>query len=41
MQLLFKIYEPLIKMGNLADVYYNLGNSYYKAGEIAKAVFKL
>ena len=21
-----------------ADVYYNLGNSYYKAGEIAKAV---
>ena len=33
-----QIYESLLKNGESADVYYNLGNSYYKAGEIAKAV---
>lgn len=33
-----KIYESVLKRGESADVYYNLGNSYYKAGEIAKAV---
>lgn len=33
-----QVYEALLKDGEAADVYYNLGNSYYKAGEIAKAV---
>ena len=33
-----QIYESLLKNWESADVYYNLGNSYYKAGEIAKAV---
>lgn len=33
-----QIYESLLKNGESADVYYNLGNSYYKAGKIAKAV---
>ena len=33
-----QIYEALLKNGEAADVYYNLGNSYYKRGEIAKAV---
>ena len=33
-----QIYEALLKNGEAADVYYNLGNSYYKIGEIAKAV---
>ena len=33
-----QIYESLLKNGESADVYYNLGNSYYKIGEIAKAV---
>ena len=32
-----QIYEALLKNGEAADVYYNLGNSYYKIGEIAKA----
>lgn len=32
------IYEALLKDGEAADIYYNLGNSYYKAGDIAKAV---
>ncbi|MDD3037638.1 tetratricopeptide repeat protein [Bacteroides sp.] len=32
------IYEHLLKNGESAEVYYNLGNSYYKIGEIAKAV---
>ena len=27
-----QIYESLLKNGESADVYYNLGNSYYKAG---------
>ena len=33
-----QIYEALLKEGEAAEVYYNLGNSYYKIGEIAKAV---
>ncbi len=33
-----QIYENLLKKGEAAEVYYNLGNSYYKAGEIAKAI---
>ena len=33
-----QIYEALLKNGEAAEVYYNLGNSYYKIGEIAKAV---
>lgn len=33
-----QIYEAILKEGEAADIYYNLGNSYYKAGEIAKAV---
>lgn len=33
------LYEALLKeKGGSADVYYNLGNSYYKADQIAKAV---
>lgn len=33
-----QIYENLLKKGEAAEVYYNLGNSYYKAGDIAKAI---
>ena len=33
-----QIYEALLKNGEASEVYYNLGNSYYKIGEIAKAV---
>ena len=33
-----QIYEALLKSGEASEVYYNLGNSYYKIGEIAKAV---
>ena len=33
-----QVYETLLKNGEAADVYYNLRNSYYKIGEIAKAV---
>lgn len=33
-----QIYEDLLNIGEAADVYYNLGNSYYKAGDIAKAI---
>lgn len=33
-----QIYETLLKNGEAAEVYYNLGNSYYKIGEIAKAI---
>ncbi len=36
--LAIQIYEDLLKNGESAEVYYNLGNSYYKIGEIAKAV---
>lgn len=33
-----QIYESLLMKGESADIYYNLGNSYYKADEIAKAI---
>lgn len=33
-----QIYEALLQNGESADVYYNLGNSYYKADNIAKAI---
>ncbi len=33
-----QIYEALLKKGESAEVYYNLGNSYYKADDIAKAI---
>lgn len=33
-----QIYEDLLQQGESADLYYNLGNSYYKADNIAKAV---
>ncbi|GAE19433.1 BatE [Bacteroides pyogenes DSM 20611 = JCM 6294] len=33
-----QIYEALLMQGEAAEVYYNLGNSYYKLGEIGKAV---
>ena len=33
-----RIYEELLKQGESAEVYYNLGNSYYKTDNIAKAI---
>lgn len=33
-----QIYEELLKTGESADIYYNLGNSYYKLDNIAKAI---
>ena len=33
-----QIYENLLKKGEAAEVYYNLGNSYYKADDIARAI---
>ncbi len=33
-----QVYETLLTNGEAADLYYNLGNSYYKSGEIAKAI---
>ena len=33
-----QIYEALLNRGEAAEIYYNLGNSYYKAGDIAKAI---
>ncbi len=33
-----QIYEDLLKEGEAADIYYNLGNSYYKSDNIAKAI---
>ena len=33
-----QIYESLLRKGESSDVYYNLGNSYYKINEIAKAI---
>ena len=33
-----QIYENLLKRGEAAEIYYNLGNSYYKADDIAKAI---
>ena len=32
------VYEELLRRGESAEVYYNLGNSYYKADNIAKAI---
>ena len=31
-------YKQLLENGKHADVYYNLGNSYYKMGDIARAI---
>lgn len=33
-----QIYESLLQQGESAEIYYNLGNSYYKAGDIARAI---
>lgn len=33
-----QIYEMILRTGEYADIYYNLGNSYYKIGDIAKAI---
>lgn len=33
-----QIYEALLNKGEAAEVYYNLGNSYYKLGDVAKAI---
>ena len=33
-----QIYETLLQQGEAAELYYNLGNSYYKSNNIAKAV---
>lgn len=33
-----QIYEALLKEGEAAEIYYNLGNSYYKTNNIAKAI---
>lgn len=33
-----QIYESLLKKGEVSEIYYNLGNSYYKADDIAKAI---
>ena len=33
-----QVYEDLLQQGESAEVYYNLGNSYYKSGDIAHAI---
>lgn len=33
-----QLYESVLKNGESAEVYYNLGNSYYKHNEIAKSI---
>ena len=33
-----QIYETLLQQGEAAELYYNLGNSYYKSNNIAKAI---
>jgi tetratricopeptide (TPR) repeat protein len=33
-----RIYEDLLQQGESAEVYYNLGNSYYKSGDVARAI---
>ena len=33
-----QIYEDLLKSGEAAEIYYNLGNCYYKTKDIAKAI---
>ena len=32
------LYESILQQGQAAEIYYNLGNSYYKLGEIAKSI---
>lgn len=33
-----QVYESLLQQGESAEIYYNLGNSYYKSGDIAHAI---
>ncbi len=33
-----QIYESLLKQGEAAEIYYNLGNSYYKIDDMARAI---
>jgi len=33
-----RLYEEILTQGEAAEIYYNLGNSYYKADHIAKAI---
>ena len=33
-----QVYETLLQQGESAEIYYNLGNSYYKSGDIARAI---
>ena len=33
-----QIYETLLQNGEAPEIYYNLGNSYYKSGDIARAI---
>ncbi|MDR3142596.1 MAG: tetratricopeptide repeat protein [Tannerellaceae bacterium] len=33
-----QVYEKLLQQGESAEIYYNLGNSYYKSGDIARAI---
>lgn len=33
-----EIYETLLQNGEAPEIYYNLGNSYYKSGDIARAI---
>lgn len=33
-----QIYESLLQQGESAEIYYNLGNSYYKADDMARAI---
>lgn len=33
-----QIYESLLEKGEAAEIYYNLGNSYYKSNDIARAI---
>lgn len=33
-----QIYEQILTQGEAADIYYNLGNSYYKDNQLAKAI---
>lgn len=33
-----QIYEALLNKGEAAEIYYNLGNSYYKVGDISKSI---
>lgn len=33
-----QIYETLLQQGEAAEIYYNLGNCYYKVNEIARAI---